>query len=51
MTNNKLCDIIGGAGALITAWCMGLFFFGVGPAVWGAVFGLVLLAFGLSNYD
>ena len=51
MTNNKLCDILGGIGCGISAWCMGLMFFGLAPAIWGVIFGLLLCVLGLLNYE
>ena len=50
MTNNKLCDIIGGAGCAITALSMGLIFFGV-PCWFGAVLGIAIALISQVNYD
>lgn len=51
MTNNQLCGLLGVGGVTITAMALGLMFFGVTPAVWGAVVGIVLANVALVNYD
>ena len=51
MTNNKLCDIIGCIGCVVCFFSMGLMFFGIGSAIWGAVVGLLICLLGLFNYD
>jgi hypothetical protein len=51
MTNNKLCDLIGGAGCLITSWHAGLMFFGKTGALWGVIVGIALILFGLFEYE
>jgi hypothetical protein len=51
MTNDKLCNIIGTIGCLITGWHMGLMFFGFMSAAWGAGIGLLVILFGLFNYE
>jgi len=51
MTNNKLCNIICGVGCAISSWCMSMMFFGALNAVWGIIVGMVIMLFGLFNYE
>ena len=51
MTNNKLCNIISSIGCAIASWHMGLMFFGITSAIWGAGIGIIVTLFGLSNYE
>lgn len=51
MDNNKLCNLLGGAGCFAAFMSMGLMFFGVAAGIWGVVAGVAVAAFGLINYD
>ena len=51
MTNNQLCNLLGGAGCVIGAFSLGLMFFGMKSAIWGAIAGIALAAISLVNYD
>lgn len=51
MTNDKLCDIIGICGCVITSISLGLLFFGVTTAAWGAAFGVLVCGIALFNYE
>ena len=51
MTNNQFCSVLGIGGIIIACMSMGLMFFGITPALWGAVAGVVLAGLGLVNFD
>ena len=51
MTNKQACDFLGVLGCLVAFLSMGLMFFGVPAAVWGAVAGIALAFLALVNYD
>ena len=51
MTNNQLCNFIGAIGCIICFFSMGLMFFGMTTAFWGAVVGIGLATLGLVNYN
>ena len=51
MTNNQLCALLGITGCVVSAFCMGLMFFGMMSAIWGALVGCGLCALCLVNYD
>ena len=51
MTNNQLCNLLGGIGIAISAFALGCMFFGMMSAVWVAVVGIALAVLSLANYD
>lgn len=51
MTNNQICSTLGIGGIIIACMSMGLMFFGVNSAIWGAVAGIILAGLGLVNFD
>lgn len=50
MTNNRLCDFLGGFGCVITFISMVLIFFGVNCWV-GAIMGIATIIISQVNYD
>ena len=51
MTNNQLCNLIGGAGCAVCFFGMGLMFFGIPLAALGVLGGMILAVIALLNYD
>ena len=51
MTNNQFCSILGVSGIFIAFMSMGLIFFGVSSAIWGAITGFTFAGIGLVNFD
>lgn len=49
--NNKLCTVIGCLGCVIAFFGMGLMFFGVSSAIWGACIGFALTSIGIVGYE
>lgn len=50
MTNNQLCNLIGGIGLVITCVCFGLCFFGASAWI-EMVIGVILMGISQVNYD
>lgn len=50
MTNNQLCNLLTGAGALVTFLSAVAIFFGAGAWL-GAGLGILTCALGLANYE
>ena len=50
MTNNKLCDIIGCAGCLISFLCMVAIFFGANCWI-GIIIGVLLMLISMWEYE
>ena len=51
MTNNQFCNFLGCLGCVIAFFSMGLMFFGVSLAVWGAVVGIVMGGIAIVSYN
>lgn len=50
MSNNSLCNLIGGIGCLVSSACFLCYFFGMGGLL-GTFIGLGMMGLALVNYD
>ena len=51
VTNNQLCNLLGGAGCVAGVIGLGLIFFGAGIGTWVTLGGIIIAVSALVNYD